>query len=288
MAYAFPSVEWTQAYKDAINASAGYKKAGKTWTHGTVAMVILADPSVGIKDDVGMLLDVHEGSCRSCKLIGGAEAESANFVIKASYAQWKKVLKKEVDPTKALMQGQLKLTKGHMPTMVKYVGASKELVEATSVVATAFPDEQPGAAKPAVAPAPAAAVAAAVAAPKAEAPAAAKPAAEAPKAEAPKAEAPKAEAPKAAAPKATEVFESGPTATQVAFDAPSPRRGSTEETARDAISYALRKAADAGEWVLVRDLAQQAEAMASAPPWALTALARLPWVGPFASRFLVK
>lgn len=276
MAHAFPSVDWTNAYKDAINASEGYKKAGKTWTHGAVAMVILAEPSVGIADDVGMLLDVAEGHCRSCKLITGVEAEAAPFVIKASYAQWKKVLQKEVDPTKALMQGQLKLTKGHMPTMVKYVGASKELVEATALVPTKFPEE----------------VAASAAAPVA-APAAAAPKVSASEAKPAPAPATSEAKPSPAPAPAATVAAAEPT--RVAFEAPKPApvaaepasNLSADERAREAVAYALRKAADAGEWVLVRDLAQQAEAMANAQPWALSAIARLPWVGPLASRFLL-
>ncbi len=274
MAHAFPSVDWTNAYKDAINASEGYKKAGKTWTHGAVAMVILAEPSVGIAADTGMLLDVAEGHCRSCKLITGAEAEAAPFVIKASYAQWKKVLKKEVDPTKALMQGQLKLTKGHMPTMVKYVGASKELVEATANVATLFSDES---APPETAATPAATYVVA----KVQAAPIAAPAADA---------APTREAPVVAAAHAAPKAAAAPEPTRVSFDAApasSHASMSADERAREAVAYALRKAADAGEWVLVRDLAQQAEAMAAAQPWAVSAIARLPWVGPFASRFLL-
>ena len=40
-----------------------------------------------------------------------------------------------------LMQNKLKLTKGHMPTIVKYVTSQRELVETTSLVATKFRDE---------------------------------------------------------------------------------------------------------------------------------------------------
>jgi hypothetical protein len=40
-----------------------------------------------------------------------------------------------------MMQNRLKLTKGNMPTMVKFVTASKELVESTSRVPTQFVDE---------------------------------------------------------------------------------------------------------------------------------------------------
>lgn len=64
MAFDFPSVEWTAAYKDAINANPRYKSAGKDWTHGAVSMIVKADPSVGINEDLGMWLEVHQGECK--------------------------------------------------------------------------------------------------------------------------------------------------------------------------------------------------------------------------------
>jgi putative sterol carrier protein len=142
MAFDFPSPEWVAAYKDAINASPEYKKAGKDWTHGVVAMVVKAEPALGLAEDLAMWLDVDSGVCRECRLMPAGEAEEkAPFVVAASYAQWKQVIKKEIDPTKALMQGKLKLKKGHMPTMVKHVNASKQLVESTTSVPTKFRGE---------------------------------------------------------------------------------------------------------------------------------------------------
>jgi putative sterol carrier protein len=137
----FPSAEWCVAYRDAINANPAYRAAGKDWTHGPVAMVVIAEPSIGIAEDMAMWLDIHQGECRSCRLVSRQEADSAPFVIVASHARWKEVIRKLLDPTKGMMQNKLKLTKGHMPTMVKYVTASKELVESTSRVPTEFIDE---------------------------------------------------------------------------------------------------------------------------------------------------
>jgi putative sterol carrier protein len=137
----FPSAEWCAAYKEAINGNASYRTAGKDWTHGAVAMVVTAEPSIGIAEDMAMWLDVHQGTCRSCRLVSRQEADGAPFVIVASYARWKEVIRRQLDPTKGMMQNKLKLTKGHMPTMVKYVTASKELVESTSRVPTEFVDE---------------------------------------------------------------------------------------------------------------------------------------------------
>jgi putative sterol carrier protein len=141
MSIRFPSAEWCTAYRDAINANAAFKSAHKDWTHGPVAMVVSAEPAIGIPEDMAMWLDLDRGTCNACRLVSRPEAEKAAFVIVASYARWKEVIRKELDPTKGMMQNRLKLTKGHMPTMVKFVTATKELVECTSRVPTKFIDE---------------------------------------------------------------------------------------------------------------------------------------------------
>jgi putative sterol carrier protein len=138
---AFPSAEWCAAYKDAINANAGYRAAAKDWTHGPVAMVVTAEPAIGIAEDTAMWLDVDRGACSDCRLVSRSEADRAAFVIVAPYARWKEVIRKALDPTKGMMQNKLKLTKGHMPTIVKFVTSNKELVESTSRVPTRFMDE---------------------------------------------------------------------------------------------------------------------------------------------------
>jgi putative sterol carrier protein len=141
MAFVFPSDEWAVAYKDALNTSETYRTAGKEWTHGVVAMVVKADAALGIAEDTALWLDVDQGTCRDCKLMAASQAEAAAFIIVADYARWKSVIKKELDPIKGMMQGKLKLTKGHMPTIVKYVQSSRELVETTAKVPTKFRDE---------------------------------------------------------------------------------------------------------------------------------------------------
>jgi putative sterol carrier protein len=140
----FPSAEWCVAYRDAINANPGYRAAGREWTFGPVAMVVTAEPAIGIAEDMALWLDVHQGECRACRLTTREEADKAGFVIVASYARWKEVIRGQLDPTKGMMQNRLKLTKGHMPTMVKFVLASKELVASTGRVPTSFIDESSG------------------------------------------------------------------------------------------------------------------------------------------------
>jgi putative sterol carrier protein len=132
------SEEWLKAYKEAINKSP-YREAGKDWRAGPVALVIVKNPDVGLEQDVGLWLDLHEGVCRDALVCVREKAATAPFCITGEYSQWKQVLLKELDPIKGMMQGKLKL-KGDLPTIVRYVKAAQELVNAASNVDTEFLD----------------------------------------------------------------------------------------------------------------------------------------------------
>jgi putative sterol carrier protein len=139
MAHSFPSEAWAAAYKVAINGNETYKTAGKDWTHGAVGMVVKADPSIGIEQDMAVLLDVHAGVCNDATYLTADKARSsAPFVIEGPYDNWKKLIVENQDPIKALMQGKLKLTKGHLPTIIRYVESSKQLLASAQTVDTQF------------------------------------------------------------------------------------------------------------------------------------------------------
>lgn len=141
MAFRFPSDEWAQAFREQLNGSAAYRAAAAGWTHGAVALVVRADPSLGLQDDIGMWLDLERGQCNGARVVGRDEAKKAPFCITGEYARWKSVMKKELDPIKGMMQKKLELS-GQMTIIVKFVNASKELVEASTRVPTQFLDEK--------------------------------------------------------------------------------------------------------------------------------------------------
>src|SRR5262252_9048084 len=136
----FPSAEWVTDYKNILNASAQYKQAGAGWTHGPIALVTRADAAIGIPEDVGIWLDLHQGVCRDARMVTRAEAEKAPFCISGEYARWKQVMRKQLDPIAGMMQKKLEL-KGQMTIIVRFVAASKALVEATQSIPTQFLDE---------------------------------------------------------------------------------------------------------------------------------------------------
>jgi putative sterol carrier protein len=136
----FPSDEWVEAYGKAINDSDEYKVGGKPWTHGVTALVIKAQPDIGLAEDFGVWLDLHEGVCNEAASCSVEKAQTAPFCITGEYARWKQVIHKELEPVKGMMQGKLKL-KGKLPIIVKNVKAAQALVNATASVKTEFLDD---------------------------------------------------------------------------------------------------------------------------------------------------
>jgi putative sterol carrier protein len=133
------SSEFAAALKDEINKSSTYKQAGKGWKW-TVGLVVEAEPDRNFPVAKGVFMDLFEGEARAIKMVSDAEAGKADFVITAPYSRWKQVMQKELDPTKGMMQGKLKL-KGDLPTIVRYTRASQEMTECTTRIPVEFPDE---------------------------------------------------------------------------------------------------------------------------------------------------
>jgi putative sterol carrier protein len=139
MAHTFPSETWAAAYQEAINKNPNYATAGKDWTHGAVALTVKADAAIGIAQDMSVLLDVHAGQCRAATFMPAEQArQTAPFVVEGPYDNWKKLITENQDPIKALMQGKLKLSKGHLPTIIRYVESSKQLLASAQAVDTQF------------------------------------------------------------------------------------------------------------------------------------------------------
>lgn len=136
----YPSKEWLELYVEQINSSKEYEEAATTW-EGDVTFCFQGEPDKGVPEDIYAWLDLWHGKCREGKYdVPTEDGENAKFVIKAPYSRWKEVIRKELDPIKGMMQGKLKLT-GDLPTIVRYVKASNELVNLAAKVPTEFVDE---------------------------------------------------------------------------------------------------------------------------------------------------
>src|SRR3981081_590321 len=140
MAVAAFSPGWADLFKDEINRSSVYHDAAKGWK-GTVGLVVEAEPDKNFPEARGVVMDLFDGEARDIKVGAATEAQRCDFVITAPYSRWKQVAKLELDATKGMLQGKLKL-KGDLPTIVRYQKASQELTVCTTRFQTEWPDEQ--------------------------------------------------------------------------------------------------------------------------------------------------
>ncbi|MDQ6741485.1 MAG: SCP2 sterol-binding domain-containing protein [Candidatus Dormibacteraeota bacterium] len=133
------SNEWAQQFKEEINRSPVYRQAAKGWKW-TVGLVVEAEPDRGFAESRGVVLDLFDGEARDIRVGSADNARACDFVITAPYSRWKQVATKELDATRGMLTGKLKL-KGDLPTIVRYTKASQEMTECTTRVPVRWPDE---------------------------------------------------------------------------------------------------------------------------------------------------
>ena len=131
--------EWMNAYKAAIVADPDYKQIAKDW-EGSVALVVNADPAKGVPETIYLFMDYWHGDVGEFVVCHKAKAESAKFVMTGDYSRWKQVALKELDATKGLIQGMLKM-KGDLPYVLRQVRVVNKVVDILGNVETLWPDE---------------------------------------------------------------------------------------------------------------------------------------------------
>ncbi|MCJ7754023.1 MAG: hypothetical protein MUP13_05635, partial [Thermoanaerobaculales bacterium] len=61
--------DWATLWNDSINGNADYKKAATKW-EGAIAMLMTADPAMGMSEDRIVIADLWHGDCRGAKTAG--------------------------------------------------------------------------------------------------------------------------------------------------------------------------------------------------------------------------
>ena len=131
----FPSAEWVAALMQEINADEEYARSASTW-EGDLNFVIEAIP--GRDKPFVLYLDLWHGKCRAVDATDEASARPAAFKINAPFANWRRVITKQIGPIPALVSNQLKVH-GNLPYILRHVRAAQQLVECATRVDTEFP-----------------------------------------------------------------------------------------------------------------------------------------------------
>ena len=134
----FGSLEWANAFMEAINGSKAYEDAATTW-EGDFYFIVEAGGS--LKEPGYTYVDLWHGKCRKVDVVTEATKDKykPEFVLQAAVGTWRKVAEKKIDSIQAIVTRQLKLT-GNMGKVMRAVKAAQELVNCVTKVQTEYPE----------------------------------------------------------------------------------------------------------------------------------------------------
>jgi putative sterol carrier protein len=126
----FPSTEWAAAYQKALNANAAYKDAAQAWVGDVLLRVLPAEANAPAP---GVHLALAHGECSAATYHADARSVASEFVYEGTRENWERLLRGEVDPVKAILDGTFRI-KGNLAKAMRFTRAAKELVETAAHV----------------------------------------------------------------------------------------------------------------------------------------------------------
>jgi putative sterol carrier protein len=127
----FPSPEWAEQLRVALNDSAGFQAAATAWEAHLLFLVRTPgsdDPAPGVR------LQLSQGVCLGAEFLADARRIAAEFVFEGTPENWRRLLRRELDPVRPFMDGTFKV-RGNLAKALRFTRAAKELVATASAIA---------------------------------------------------------------------------------------------------------------------------------------------------------
>ena len=86
---------------------------------------------------VYFFIGLLHGKCTDAAMVDSADAREAQYSVRGSYSNWRRVIEAKLDPIQGVIMRKLKL-KGNMMKVMRYPKAAKDLVDCVSRVDTDF------------------------------------------------------------------------------------------------------------------------------------------------------
>ncbi len=132
----FPSDEWAKEFANQLNSSEAYARSAKDWEGDFIFAI---EPDSSFPEAAYLFIGLYHGKCTDAVVVASEDEKKAEFVIRAPYGNWRKVIDGKMDPIQGMMTRKLKL-KGNLMKVMRYPKAAKEMVNCVSRVPTDFPD----------------------------------------------------------------------------------------------------------------------------------------------------
>jgi hypothetical protein len=116
----YPSQEWADQWKAAINGSSAIAELGKEWGVGFNGNFLFElRPGGGLEEITYIYLEAAGGKCSDARKLTDASGLVPGFTVSGSYADFKPIVKGEKDFIEALLKGTFKM-KGDMTKVMRY------------------------------------------------------------------------------------------------------------------------------------------------------------------------
>lgn len=135
----FPSEEWVKEYCKRLSESPDYNKSGKGWKDPILFHMIEFE---NLKEKPlfdSFILNLKDGKCEGSEVVL-EPGKSAPFKLTATYANWKKIIGGKINPTQAMLTGQMKV-EGKITVLLKYASAAIAMVKTAQSIKTKYLDE---------------------------------------------------------------------------------------------------------------------------------------------------
>ena len=136
----YPSQEWCDKWKEALNNDAVVAETGKNWGvdfNGSFLFEIT--PGSGMEKTHFVFLDAKAGKCLEGRMMDGPGSLNPGFYVTGAYGDFKLVVKGEKDFIEMVVRGALKL-KGDMSKIMR----NAKFIRAVANSISSFPNEYLG------------------------------------------------------------------------------------------------------------------------------------------------
>lgn len=132
MAFKFPSDDWIKELSEQLNASESYERSAKNWEGD---FIFIVEPDETYDDTAYLYLGLYHGKSPDATEVASEDEREAEFLLRAPFSAWRRVIEGKLDPIQGMMTRKLKL-QGNMMKIMRYPKAAQEIVACCAKVPT--------------------------------------------------------------------------------------------------------------------------------------------------------
>jgi len=132
----FPTEEWVNEYCKRLKESPDYNKTGKGWKEPIIFRMTEIENLKQKPPFDSFILYLSDGICEKCSIVTDPNLV-APYKLTATYSNWKKIIDGKINPTQAMLTGQMKV-EGNVAHLLRYASAAIAMVKVAQSIPTQY------------------------------------------------------------------------------------------------------------------------------------------------------